>query len=721
MSALEPKSPPAEPAWKARADMKLLNSDLPRVDGPDKVSGRARYTADVRLPEMVFIRLLLSPYPRAILHELELEQARDVEGVVYAEANERGGNEVRYHGADSVLAIVAATSPEAAEDGLRAITFDLEELPPVVTPEQSKAKDAPQISSRGNVGGEGKSGNLEDAERELEFSDAVVDQTYTLPVQHHACLETHAVTVDYRGADEATVYASTQTVTGANGEAARWLKLAADKVKVVTHHMGGGFGSKFGLGFEGKVACEVALALKRPAALLLTRRDEFIMAGNRSGSRQHLRGGATKDGKITALISDADKYGGMGGGALPTTNRPYIYSVPVHYTETRSVRTATDPNRAMRAPGHPQASFAMESLVDELAYAVGVDPLTFRKNNLENPVYQRQLDRVAAEIGWAEHPHKTQPAPADGSVQIGIGFGVSVWSSGSSAGSFCEVRVYPDGRVTSTAGTQDLGTGSRTYVAAIVAEEFGLELAQVTARIGESGFPASAGSGGSVTTGSSAPAVKDGAHKAREAFEAKLSAALGAPVGGYVWEGGRVHVAGDPTRGLDWRQACAMLGTDPIQAMGEWRESLRSEGVQGAQAVKVAVDTLTGAIKPLEMVFIQNCGLVLNRLAARSQINGGQIQALSYGLLEERVYDPELGLLMTGNFETYKIAGAQEMPRIVSLLDDDDERLAVMGMAEANCIPGHGALACAVYNACGVRMRDLPLTPDKLVMALHGA
>ncbi|MFT4539622.1 MAG: xanthine dehydrogenase YagR molybdenum-binding subunit [Planctomycetota bacterium] len=712
----------AGPVWKPREEMEVLNKDIPRLDGPDKVTGRARYTADIRLPDMVFVRLLVSEFPRAIIHAMDVGPARDVPGVLYAEENERRENEVRYHGSDSVLAIVAATSPEAAEDGIRAIEADLEELyPPVVTPEQSKAADAPEISSRGNVGGEGGSGNLEDAERELGFSDAVVEATYTLPVQHHVCLETHAITCDYRGGDEATVYASTQTVSGANREAARWLEMDADKVRVVTHHMGGGFGSKFGLGIEGKFACQVSRALERPAHLLLTRRDEFIMAGNRSGSRQSMKGGATKDGKITALITDADKYGGMGGGALPTTGRPYIYSVPVHYTQTRTVRTATDPNRAMRAPGHPQASFAMESMVDELAYAVGVDPLTFRKNNLEHPAYQRQLDRVAAEIGWEEHPHKTTHAPADGSVQIGIGFGVSVWSSGSRPGSHCEVRVFPDGSVTSTTGTQDLGTGSRTYVAAIVAEEFGLPLEAVTARIGESTYPNSAGSGGSVTTGCSAPAIKDAAHKARVAFEEKIAQALGADGGDFVWRGGRVHVAGDASRSLDWKQACALLGTDAIVAMGEWQESLRDTGVQGAQAVKVSVDTLTGEIRALKMVFIQNCGLVLNRMAARSQINGGQIQALSYGLLEERIYDPELGLLLTGNLETYKIAGSKEMPEIVSILDDGDDRLAVMGMAEANCIPGHGALACAVYNACGVRMRDMPLTPDKLVMALHGA
>ena len=716
---------PGEPEWKPRSELSLLNTDIPRVDGPEKVTGRARYTHDVRLPGMVWVRVLLSPFPRATVHGIDVEPARAVPGVVYAEARKEEGSEVRFHGGDGVLAVVAGETPEAAHDGLRAIVHELEEQwPPVVSHEGALDPDSADVlpNAPGNVSREGVSGYREDVETELEFCDAVVDATYTLPIQHHVCLETHGTVVDFDGGDEATVYSSIQAVSGANGEAARYLGLAADKVRVITHHMGGGFGSKFSLGLEGRIACEVARALERPAHLMLKRPDEFIMAGNRSGSIQHMRAGATLGGELVALINEADRLGGMGAGSLPVGDRPYIYNVANYASKVRSVHTATDANRAMRAPGHPQASFAMESIIDELAYAIEMDPVEFRKVNLEDEVWHRQLDRVAREIGWYEHPNRTRPGKPDGGWVEGIGFGVAVWGSGSRPGSRCEVKVFPDGSVTSTTGTQDLGTGARTYVAAIVAEEFGLPIEAVTARIGESSFPPSAASGGSVTTGCSAPAIKDGAHKARESFEGRLARHLGTGgPGEFLWREGRVWPVGEEDKALTWKQACAVLGTDPVVELGEWQPSLRGTGVHGAQAARVRVDTLTGELKVVKMVFIQDCGLVLNRMSARSQINGGQIQALSYGLFEERIYDAELGMLLTANMEDYKIAGSADMPEIVSLLDDEDERLEVMGMAEANCIPGHGAIANALYNACGVRIRDLPLSPTKIVTALHSS
>ncbi|TDJ74594.1 MAG: xanthine dehydrogenase family protein molybdopterin-binding subunit [Planctomycetota bacterium] len=708
----------SEPAWKPKKDLTVLNRDIPRVDGPEKVTGAAKYTHDIRLPRMVYARFWIHPYPRLNLTKVDVAPALKVKGVVYVKALKEAGEDVRYQGADAAIAVVAAETPEAAEDGLRAMIIEAEELyPPMVTAEQALDESSPKIGRGGkNVNVREERGDEEAANIALDTVDVLIEESYSLPVQHHVCLETHGSVVDYRGGDEATVYTSIQNVSGTNASAARALELDADKVNVITHHMGGGFGSKFGIGIEGSTACRIAKELGRPVHLMLTRGDEFLMGGNRSGSQQTIVGGASKDGRLVALVAKADRFGGTGGGAF--AGLPYIYKVENSFFESRSIYTATDSSRAMRAPGHPQASFGMESMVDELAFAVGIDPLTFRKQNLEDPVYHRQLDRVAKEIGWDAHPNKTEPGAVDGTRQVGIGFAISQWGSRSRPGSQCEVRIEPDGRITSTTGTQDLGTGSRTYVAAIVAEEFGLEVGDVTARIGESAFPTSAGSGGSVTTGCSAPAIKDAAHNAREAFEARIAPMLDAEPGQLVWRGGEVISAQDPQKSLTWKQACAALGSEPLSAMGEWQEHLRSQGVHGAQAAKVEVDTVTGELKVLKMVFIQDCGLVLNRLAARSQVNGGQIQALSYGLLEARVHDPDLGLMLTDNLDDYKIAGVQEIPEMISIMDDDDDRLAVMGMAEANCIPGHGAIANALFNACGLRLRDLPLTADKIIMGL---
>ncbi|MCB9898384.1 MAG: xanthine dehydrogenase family protein molybdopterin-binding subunit [Planctomycetes bacterium] len=710
--------PPAadeRPEWTPRAEMTVLNREIPRLDGPQKVTGRARYTHDVRLPGMVYARLVVTPYARADVGRISLTAARKVPGVVYAETVKADDEGVRYQGYDGILVVVAAETPEAAEDGVRAVRAKVTPLrPPLVTPEQALADGAPQITRRGNVSSESSRGDSDAAAAALEGCDAVVEATYTLPVQHHVCLETHGCVVDYRGGDSATVYHSSQYVTGGPQEFAQYLELPRGNVRVICEHMGGGFGSKFGAGTEGLLACQTAKALGRPVHLMLTREDEFLMAGNRSGSKQRMVGGATKDGKLRALLVEADRLGGVGQGSLPTP--PYIYDVETSWSRLRSVHTATDSNRAQRSPGHPQASFAMESLVDELAYALSIDPLAMRLANLSDPVYHRQLQRAAREIGWDAHPHKTaHGAPdADGRA-LGIGFGVSTWGSSSRPDAIVEVRIHPDGSLEVSNAVQDIGQGSRTLVAAIVAEEFGLPVSAVTPRIGDSSLPTSVYSGGSITTGSVAPAVKDAAFNARTALAARVATALGVEPDTLVFRGGRVEVRDDPSVGMSWKGACALLGGDPLTASGKYRDHLHGERVHGAQAAKVSVDVLTGRVRVLRMVCVQDQGIPFNRMALRSQINGGLIQALSYGLFEERVIDPIHGVMLSDDLEAYKIAGAQEMPEFTVILDDDDDRQAAMGMAEAPNIPGHGAIANAVYNACGVRVRDMPLTPDKIL------
>ncbi|MFN0009095.1 MAG: xanthine dehydrogenase family protein molybdopterin-binding subunit [Planctomycetota bacterium] len=698
-------------AWRSKSELALLNHDLPRVDGPLKVSGRARYTHDVRLPGMVWARVLTCPIPSADV-TLDLEPARKVAGVeaVIALVEKRAA----FLG--QPVAAVAARTAELAEDGIRAIVAQFTPRPWAVDRAQAVADNAPKVTKDGNLGKVNTAGEEGEAESALASAEAKVEATYTLPVQHHACLETHGVVVDYRGGDEATVYASTQDTFSISEEAAEHLGLKTSDVTTIVEHMGGGFGGKFGLGIEGKAACLLAKQLGRPVHLMFTRADEFGAGGNRSGSRQVLRGGASKDGRFVALVGDVEKYGGVGGGSFPGRG-PYIYSVEKSCLRVRSVFTHTDSARAMRAPGHPQASFGIESLVDELAYAIGMDPLEFRKKNLKDKVYARQLDAVAREIGWADHPNKTAAATLADGIGVGIGFAVATWGGGGRPGNEVTVKIERDGSVTASVGSQDLGTGTRTYVAAIVAEELGLPLEAVTARIGDSRLGQATGSGGSTTTASLAPAVMDAARKARLAFAERLSKSMNVPAEHLRFAGERVADERDPKKVLSWRQACGSLGADGLSARGEFVAALAANGAHGAQAAKVRVDALTGRVEVLAMAAIQDCGLPLNRAALKSQLQGGMIQALSYGLLEERVIDPVGGWSLSSGFEEYRLAHAFEIPEMTALIDDEDTR-GVIGMAEPAIIPGHSAIANAVYNACGARVRDLPLTPDKVLAAL---
>src|SRR6266576_2556538 len=224
--------------------------------------------------------------------------------------------------------------------------------------------------------------------------------------------------------------------------------------------MGGGFGSKFGIGIEGMLACKLSKQTKTPVKLMMTRYDEFVMAGNRSGSWQKLKAGVKNDGTLTVLQATQYRLGGLGGGSQ--AGQPYVYQAGDFYREVFALHTNEDSSIAMRAPGHPQASFAMESLMDELAYMIGMDPVAFRKKNLRDEVYHRQLDRGAREIGWT----KRNPTPGGGAgpLKRGMGCAVGTWGGGGNNQCKVDVTVSRDGSGLEAGGTQELGTGRRTFI-----------------------------------------------------------------------------------------------------------------------------------------------------------------------------------------------------------------------------------------------------------------
>jgi len=265
-------------------------------------------------------------------------------------------------------------------------------------------------------------------------------------------------------------------------------------------------------------------------------------------------------------------------------------------------------------------------------------------------------------------------------------------------------------------GTQDLGTGTRTFTRAIVAEEFGLQVTDVKEEIGSSKLGGANSSGGSTTAASLAPAVKDGAYKARMAFAEKVGPLLdNAKPEEITFRNGNVIAKG---KTLTWKQACNALPSAGVTARGVWRTELQAAGIHGAAFAEVEVDVETGQIRPIKMVHVQDGGLPLNRLTMESQINGGMIQSLGMALWEGRVMDAQLGMQLNPGFGDYKLPGTLEMPELIPIIDDDDKREVVIGIAEGCIIPALGAVINAVFSACGVRVRELPITPDKILMGL---
>ena len=515
------------PGWGPNDKHTLLNHRLTRVDGPLKVSGAAQYTYDVRLPGMLYGRILRCPHAHARLKKFDSSAASAIAGVkaiIQAPLTE-------FRFAGSPVAAVAATTPELAQDAARAIVVEYEVLPHVVRAEDALKPESPEVLPRDpkkpdekNVRLAEKSGDAQKVEAAFKDCDAVVEAEYLTPRIHHACLETHGMVVDYSGGDSATIYATTQGTFTIPEDAAKELGLPQSAVTATVQHMGGGFGSKFGIGLEGMFACRLSKETKSPVKLMLTRSDEFLMAGNRSGSWQKMKAGAKKDGTLVALRATQYRLGGVGRGSQ--AGQPYaVYRAGESYREVYALHTNEDSSIAMRAPGHPQASFAMESLLDELAYKIGMDPVAFRKKNMRDEVYHRQLDRGAREIGWEKR--NATPGGGAGPRKRGMGCGAGTWGGGGNNQCKVDVTVARDGSVLVAVGTQDLGTGTRTFTRAIVAEELGLTIKDVVEQIGNSKLGGANSSGGSTTAASLSPSVKDAAVKARLAFAEKVSPLLG--------------------------------------------------------------------------------------------------------------------------------------------------------------------------------------------------
>jgi xanthine dehydrogenase YagR molybdenum-binding subunit len=714
------------PGWGANDKHALLNHHLKRVDGPLKVSGSAEYTYDKRAPGMLYGRLLRSPHAHARVLKIDLTAAQRMSGVKAVisitdkPAQDASGagttpsepRDTIVNFAGEPVAAVAADTLEIAGDAIRAIKVDYEVLPHVVHADEALKEGAPKVYPEGNLEQRDSQGFATKVAAAWDKCDVVLEAEYRTPIVHHSCLETHGHMIDYRGGDTATVYASTQGTFTIPGDAAKELGLMESNVTAIVEHMGGGFGSKFGIGVEGALACRLAKQVKAPVKLMLTRQDEFLLAGNRSGSWQKFKAGVNKDGSLVALQALQYQLGGLGDGSQ--AGQPYIYNAANRYRERFAIHTNEDSSRAMRAPGHPQASYAIECLMDDLAYKIGMDPVEFRKKNLTDKVYHRQLDRGAREIGW-DRRNQT-PGGANGPLKRGMGCGIGTWGGGGGPQCKVDVTIARDGSVTVAVGTQDLGTGTRTYTRAIVAEELGLQTADVIEKIGNSTLGAANASGGSTTSASLAPAVKVAANKARMAMAEQLAPLLGSVKPEEISFGnGQVTGGG---KSLSWRQAAAALPAAGVTARGEWRPDLAASGVHGVCFAEVEVDVETGRVRPIKMVHVQDIGLPLNRLATESQINGGMIQSLGMALWEGRVMDAKLGIQLNPGFGDYKLPGCAEMPELVAIIDDEDKREAVIGVGEPSIIPSVGALANAVFNACGVRVHDLPLTPDKILMAL---
>ncbi len=762
-------TPTGEPKpWPTNAELRLVGRSTPRLDGRLKVTGTARYTADVRLPGMLFAKRVTCPYPHARVRSIDTSAAEKLPGVKAVHVVERTlegaklrdpskvkGEKyplIRYAG--QAVAGVAATSPSIAEEAARLVVVDYEPLPFTVDLEHAKKADAPLVfpgptEQPPTPGGGGapkglpQNGNVRgpdiksrgDVLKGFAEADVKVSDEFRTQVQTHVPLEPHGVVADWHD-DALTVYTSTQSTASARDELATVFELEKSKVRIVSEFMGGGFGSKFGAGSFGVLAVHLSKAAHAPVRLMLDRDEEHIIGGNRPATVVHLELGAKKDGTLTALDQKTYGTGGISTGSGAGFFAERLYSTPNFHSEHSDVFIHAGPAAAFRAPGNVQGAFALEQLIDELAEKLGVDALALRgqldvgdgsPNALRDP--QREARQIERQLGTERAGWSSRHAPgADkGPVKRGLGVAQSLWGRFVDLDSSCDVRINRDGSVELLSSVMDIGTGTRTALALIVAEELGLKSPDdVTMRIGDTAFPIGPSSGGSKTLVGIAGVARDAAAQLKQLFLSEVAGSFGVDASALELVAGDVRKKGD-AHGKPFKQVAAGLKREQLTVHAQRKDDYGGNpksGYGGVQFAHVAVDIETGVVRVERVVAVHDCGRPLNPLAVQSQVNGGVIHGVSYALFEERKMDKLRGRQLNANLDQYKITGSKDTPQIDVVLLEHYQGLTSVdanGIGEPANIATAAAVANAVYNAIGVRLRTLPMTPKNVLAALKGA
>jgi CO/xanthine dehydrogenase Mo-binding subunit len=706
--------------WPA-GPLDVVGRDARRIDGLARARGEARYTGDLQLPGMLHTAVLRSPVARAVARAIDLAPALALTGVRLAvgpDDLEELTAEPGYHGAP--VAAVCADTLAQARAGVAAIPVEWEPLEPLLTAEQALEAGSlidEQDYERGDV------------ERGLEEADAVVEAEYRTQVVLHNALETHVAVCEWHG-DELTAYVSTQWIWGVRSDLAEALDLPEDKVRVVCEFMGGGFGAKADAE-EALLAARLARLADRPVKVQLSRREEHLDAGNRNATVQRLRLGARADGTLTAVAAEYVLPIGFDGWlASPAGPAQLLYSCENVRTSVRGARVNTPPMKAFRAPGFVEGTFGLECALDELAAKLGVDPLEIRRRNYAKsdprdgtPYSDKRLDRAydLAEPHW-ERRHEVR-ARSDEQWRRGVGLASQIWYGAGGPPCYAWVRLGSEGRAHVITAMQDIGTGSRTAMAMIAAEELGLPLERVSVQLGDTARgPYSVISGGSSTIPSMGPAVRAAAADARrqlleiaaqrfEVEEATLSLA-----------GGRIVSSGGESWPLE--ELTALL--KDAQLTGTGSRGPNPTGMRvltfGVQVAEVAVDVETGEVRVERIAAIHDVGRIVNPLGARSQVEGGIVQALGHTLSEIRLLDPGSGQVLTQTLDAYRLPTMADVPEIVcefvDVPDGNLTNLGAKGLGEPPIIPTAAAISNAIRDATGADVRELPVSHETMLGAL---
>jgi xanthine dehydrogenase YagR molybdenum-binding subunit len=736
------------------APSNIIGQPLDRTDGPLKTTGGARYAAEFRLPDLCHAVMVLSTVPRGRVTSLDATRAEGAPGVLLV-LSHRNAPALPEHGRaafkppsgramslfqdDGVhydrqpIAVVVADTFEHAVAAAALVEARYAAEPPLLDFERErehayKPKDVngkPSDASWGDVGA---------GQRAAEVQ---VDVHFTTPMQSHNPLEPHA-TIAHWDNNRLTLYDATQYVSGVRDTVSKTLGISADDVRVISPFVGGGFGCKGSAWSHVTLAAMCARQVKRPVKLVVDRQQMFGPVGGRPHTLQRVALGARRDGTLTYvrhdLVASTSTFEDWVEPSAVVSRM--MYACPNGSTTHRLVKLNTGTPTFQRAPGEATGNFALEVAMDELAMALRMDPLALRlRNHAEQEAdtgkpfsskHLRECYAQAAErFGWS----RRNPAPRsmrDAGQLVGFGMATASYPA-RRMGASARAALQPDGAFVVQSGSQDIGTGTYTVMTQVAAETLGVAPERVRFELGDTALPRAPVSGGSMSAASVGPAVQVACRQLRDKLIAQAIADDASPLHGAAPSGvtikdGWLAVRGEPLR----REAIAALAgriEQPLEATAEAKPGNESERYAlhsfGAVFAEVRVDPELGEIRVPRVVAAYDIGRPLNAKTARSQLQGGIVWGMSFALLENAVMDARAGRIVNANLAEYHVPVNADIHAIdVTFVDHPDftfNPLGIRGIGEIGITGVPAALANAIHHATGRRIRDLPITLDKLL------
>ncbi len=755
----------------------LIGKSIPKPDAPDKVVGKTTYINDMVLPRMLVAKIKRTDRVHAKILSVDISEAEKVPGIVAiatAENSPKGligvlkdnpplkGDKVRC--IRDEIAGVAGETEEAVDEALKLIKVEYEDLPPVFDPEEALKDDAPQLhdDKPGNLSltYDFDHGDIKQAEKD---SDIVMEEKYELHYVTHTCMGPGCVIADFDTHGKLTIYTQTQYPYNYKMDLAPALDIAAGDIRVIQPPVGGAFGSKLDVYPFEPIAVYLAKKARRPVKLFFSREEEFIASPTRQPARVYIKQGAKEDGTIT--FRDVNVYLNNGGYTSWGATIPAVmmrtmtghYRIPNVEFHSKAVYTNNPFAGSFRGYGNVQATYVTATLMDKMAENLGMNPIEFRLKNAQKPgerTPQNSLLKNAAladciKIGaektdfLTKHAENTAARENPARIRKGIGIATSIHNAGGAkihksdgCGTILTMDDY--GRATVITGASEIGQGIDAVITQLVSEELGIPTSDVIIANNDSAIgPWDVGVHASRTTFIAGNAARNAAVKAKAQILASAARQSNVSADKLDLRGGHVVQKdnGVSVTKLDrLLRAMHFAGEDAELVMvSEYYEppseledkshvgDISAAYAHGAYITELEVDTLTGGVKLHKMTCVQDVGKVINKLGIEGQMEGGIAQGIGYGLSEELII--EEGIVKNPNFRDYKVVTAPEMPEIECHFIEDDEETGpygAKGISELPAIIPGASIANAIYNAIGVRFDNPPITPEKIVRALHG-